>query len=82
MQPIKFKEANKELTKPSSMTDEECKSLSVYNDGERCISCWKPSLKEWFSFLFFRRIWLDVHNGYTQPPVALVAGKTYFEEDK
>ncbi len=35
MKPIKFKEATKNLLKPENMTDEECSSLWVYNDGRR-----------------------------------------------
>lgn len=31
MKPIKFEQANKNLLKPESMTDEECSSLWVYN---------------------------------------------------
>lgn len=38
---IKFKEANKNLSKPENMTDEECGSLWVYSDGRQCISCWR-----------------------------------------
>lgn len=41
MKPIKFEQANKNLLKPESMTDEECSSLWVYNDGRECISCWR-----------------------------------------
>ena len=46
MKPIKFKEANRNLLKPASMTDEECKSLWVYTNGIVCVSCWKLSFKE------------------------------------
>ena len=46
MKPIKFKEANKNLLKPQSMTDDECSGLWVYTDGEQCISCWKMSWKQ------------------------------------
>ena len=36
MKPIKFEQANKNLLKPESMTDEECSSLWVYNEGREC----------------------------------------------
>ncbi|MPM95042.1 hypothetical protein SDC9_142193 [bioreactor metagenome] len=78
MEPIKFKEANCELKKPSDMTDEECSSLPVYRDGRDCISCWKLSFIERFRALIFGRIWLGVLNGWTQPPVRLWARKTVF----
>lgn len=45
MKPIKFEQANKNLLKPESMTDEECSSLWVYNDGRECISCWRLTWK-------------------------------------
>ena len=50
MEPIKFKQANKKLLKPESMTDEECKPLWVFSDGEQCISCWKMNWKQSFYF--------------------------------
>jgi hypothetical protein len=71
MKPVHFQEANKILGKPESMTDDECGALSVFNDGQICISCWKPSWKERFSILFYGRIWLSVYSGFTQPPVAI-----------
>lgn len=37
MKPIKFKEANRQLQKPSSMTDEECKPLWVYTTASMAL---------------------------------------------
>lgn len=79
MVPEKFPEANKNLLKPSSMTDEECKSLWVYNDGSQCISRWRLTWRERLKVLFFGRAWLSVHAGHTQPPVWLSVEKTVFE---
>ena len=53
MKAIKFKQANRNLLKPNSMTDEECKSLWVFTDNRECISCWKLSFKQRLSALFF-----------------------------
>lgn len=39
MKAIKFSQANKNLSKSDSMTDEECSSLWVFTDGKQCISC-------------------------------------------
>lgn len=78
LSPIKFPEANKNLLKPESMTDEECSSLWVYTDGTQCISCWKMSIKQRLSALMHGRIWLSVLSGYTQPPVWLDFSKTVF----
>lgn len=69
MKPIEFKEQTKVLSKPKSMTDEECSSMAIWNDGEKCISCWKASLKERIRFLFTGKMWLWVLSGVTQPPV-------------
>lgn len=76
MRPIDFEQSNKKLTKPPSMTDEQCKSLSVYVNedsaiGTSCISCWKADWRERFRFLFTGQVWLNVVSGVTQPPVAL-----------
>ncbi len=80
MECIDFKDANKTLLKPDSMTDEECGSLRVYTDGKHCVSCWKPSWKERLSLLFFGRAWLYVFSGNTQPPVYIALEKTVFHE--
>lgn len=60
MKPIKFAEANKNLLKPSSMTDAECRSLWVYTDGRECVSCWKLTWAQRIKALLFGRIWLSV----------------------
>ena len=78
MYPIEFKQANRKLTRPPSMTDEECGSLHVYADGERLVSLWKMSWCERFSALFFGRLWLYVFSDNTQPPVALSVEKDVF----
>ena len=78
MIPIKFKEANKELIRPRSMADKECGTLPVFAGGTDCISCWKPTWQEWLSFLIYRRIWLYVYGGSTQPPVVITISKTVF----
>ena len=79
MKPIDFFEANKTLTKPISMTDDECGPLQVWNDGEQCVSCWKPSLKERLSILLFGHVWLRILSGETQPPVSLSGKRKMFE---
>lgn len=81
MKPTKFKEANKELFKPENMTDEECSSLWVYNDGYHNISCWKMSFKQRLFALFFGKVWLCVLSGQTQPPVWVDCAKTVFNKE-
>lgn len=83
MKPIKFKEATKNLLKPENMTDKECSSLWVYNDGRECVSCWRLTWKERIKALLFGKVWLGVLSGFTQPPVWMVCDKTVFtQEDK
>lgn len=45
MEATKFPQANKNLSKPDSMTDEECSNLWIFTDGKQCISCWKLNWK-------------------------------------
>ena len=73
MKAIKFKQANRNLLKPNSMTDEECKSLWVFTDNRECISCWKLSFKQRLSALFFGTVWLSVLSGGTQPRYGWIA---------
>lgn len=81
MKPIKFKEANKNLLKPQSMTDDECSGLWVYTDGEQCISCWKMNWKQRIMALLFGRVWLSVLSGQTQPHVWVDCDKTVFKQE-
>lgn len=60
MKPIDFPESTKVLQKPAEMTDQECSSLPVWNDGKECVSAWKASIKERFTILFTGRVWLGV----------------------
>lgn len=82
MEPMKFEQANKELSKPQGMTDDECSSLPVFSDGKQCISLWKMSWRERLSAFFFGKVWLSVYSGQTQPPVWLMAAKQIFQEAK
>jgi len=82
MEPEKFPQANKELLKPEDWTEEQCGTLPVYTDGQQCISLWKMTWRERVSALFFGRMWLIVHSGQTQPPVALMATREIFLEVK
>lgn len=73
MKPVNFKDSNKTLTKPDSMTDEECSSLHIFNDGTYCISCWRLTFKDLIRIIFTRKVWLWIHSGKTQPPVYIGA---------
>lgn len=81
MEPKSFEQANKNLLKPEGMTDEECGSLPVYSDGKVCISLWQMTWLERLKALLFGRIWLFVHSGHTQPPVALMVENEIFTQE-
>lgn len=79
MKPIDFPQSTKVLQKPSTMSDNECSSLYVWNDGKQCVSCWKPTFKERMNILFGGKVWLGVLSGKTQSPV-FVSGEMVFEK--
>ena len=79
MKPIRFKEVNKWLDKPESMTTEECKSMFIYTDNRECISCWRLTFWERMKILFLGKLWVRIVSGKTQPPIALTIAKTIFE---
>jgi len=82
MKAKKFKEATVELKKPSSMTDEECGSLWIYqSETGECISLWTVPFWQRVKFLFHGKLWLGVLSGKTQPPVWLDMTKTVFIEE-
>lgn len=70
MLPIDFSQSNKMLTKPGSMTDAECQPMRVYTDGHICISLWKANWLERIKFFVTGKVWIWVHSGQTQPPIA------------
>lgn len=74
MKPVNFKEVNKTLKKPESMTDAECQSLPVFYGEGQSISKWSLTVWERIKILFTGKIWMSVFsdNG-TQPPVWLSA---------
>ena len=83
MKPIDFKYANLTL-QPSGKTYSEhvtgVDPLPIFTNGEQCVSCWQMSWRERLSALFIGRVWLAVLSGGSQPPVRLVAEKSYLME--
>jgi len=71
MKPIIFREYNKMLHKPVSLTDKKCSSLPIFNGEGQCISKWKLSAMERIKIAFTGVVWLSVLSGDTQPPVSL-----------
>ncbi len=77
MKPIDFPQRTFTLTKPMSMTGEECGSLPAYRGENEIISCWRPTWRERLSILIHGRVWLRVM-GTAHPPVLLEATRTVF----
>lgn len=83
MKPLKFKEAQIELKKPATMSDEKCSSLWVHRtEDNQCISLWTVPFWQRVKFLFHGKLWLGVLSGKTQPPVWLDMTKTVFIKEK
>jgi len=79
MKPIEFKEQNKILGKPDSMTDEECGSLPVFSDRNQCISCWELTDEEIEKIKETKCVWIGVMSGHTQPPIFLAVDTPFIE---
>jgi hypothetical protein len=77
MRPTDFDESNKNLTRPSGTTPEQCSSLPILQTGEFCISAWHGNWLDRLRFLFTGRMWLSVWSGLTQPPVKLTTDKPF-----
>lgn len=80
MQPVNFEESNLTLGAPPGL-ESEVDPLPVFTDGYVCISCWRPSLRERLSILFFGRVWFSAMSGHTHPPVSLEGRRVNFERD-
>lgn len=72
-EPIAFPEANRTLSKPAGMTDDQCSSLHVWTDGSHCWSKWRLTWRERLGVLCRGHVWLGVRSGATQPPVCVTA---------
>lgn len=79
MNPSDFEEATATLVKSLRHGDADIGDLRVFRDGARCVSLWKPTIRERLSILFFGNVWLDMLSGETQPPVAVSGRQTYFK---
>ncbi len=71
MNPTPFPQSNRALTAPGGMSEEECGTLQVWTDGDRCISRWEPTAEDLERLMNGGPVWLHIISGGTQPPVAL-----------
>lgn len=82
MKPFKYPEADRCLTKPNGMTDDECESLWVATAQDNStLSCWKMTWRERLSALFFGKTWVWVlAGGITQPPIAITVHRDVIDK--
>jgi len=83
MKPIPFYHSSK-ILQPSDHEYSEnvtgVSPLSVWTDGEQCVSCWAMSFRERLSALLFGRVWLALLSGETQPPACILVSKSYLTQ--
>lgn len=83
MIPEAFPQSNK-LAIPSgkeySANVTAVKPLSIWTDGEQCVSCWRMSWRERLAALWYGRVWAATLSGSTQPPLCVLAQRAYFTE--
>jgi len=77
MKPIEFEGQTIVLSKPPSMTDEECGSLAILQLDGTCISCWKMSWRERLKAFFTGVMWIGVYSGKTQPPIYVAIDRPF-----
>ena len=68
MKAIDFKQANITLAPPAGRPD--VAPLRVCRDKNTAVSLWQASWKEWFRFIFTRKVWLWVE-AKGHPPVLI-----------
>jgi hypothetical protein len=80
MKCIEFPEQTRVLLAPPGVSDEECGTLPVFNDGKECISKWELNEEDKKHIAEKGYIWLRIWGGVTQPPCCLEAKETVFEK--
>lgn len=85
MVPASFAESNCVLSKPPSMTHDECECLAVLrtstpNGFPVIVSCWKLTKEELEIVNRTGRVWLGIH-GESMPPVFLTGDKPFETEE-
>jgi len=76
-----FEEANKVFDKPTTMSHDECESLSVLqsidqNGNPVIVSCWKPTQEELDEITKTKRVWC-IFYGTGIPPHCLSGIKPF-----
>jgi len=81
MRAVEFDEQNFILSKPKSMSDEDCAPLPIFRDGKTVVSCWELSYEDMQEIKKTGRIYLGVLSGSTQPPVWLSVENPFLDQE-
>ena len=79
MRAVEFDEQTYILSKPESMSDEDCAPLPIFRDGKVVISCWELCKEDMDLIKKTGRVYLGVLSGNTQPPVWLSVENPFIE---
>ena len=77
-EPRTFRGSNR-ILQPGNHPAHAVEELSVFTNGDYCLSCWRLSLRERLSAFLFGRTWLYVLSGATQPPVWVEITRDVFQ---
>lgn len=77
MNPIRFTEANIVMTRPATMTAEECRDVHAFQDGKQVITAWRPTPEELVKINLGEPVWLCLMGPTMQP--ALVTADSPFD---
>jgi hypothetical protein len=74
MVPTSFDESNRVLSRPPSMSEDECEPLSVFINPNPAlvISCWKLTKEELEEINRTGRVWLWIYGPTMQPALLTV----------
>lgn len=73
---VKWNGANGALGPPEGTSEDQCRTLPVFNNGACSVSCWELDDDEIREIVRTRRIFLSVWFGPTQPPVFIGSERT------
>jgi len=62
---------NRSLLPPPGVSESQCHTLHVFNNGTCSVSCWELTDEEWEEVLRTRRIYASVWYGSSQPPMLI-----------
>lgn len=78
MRPQRFAECNKLLTRPPTMTPDQCFDIHAYANGQHVVTAWRPTPEELVKINLGEPVWLIIW-GRTMPPVCVTADRPFTE---